>query len=83
MKKAALRNTYKEKRNTISTEERNKLDDLLLIQFQKAEIPFIQSLLSFWPIEEQKELMSKCLLQKIQEDPILQCFEISMGLSGW
>jgi PhnB protein len=31
----------------------------------------------------QKELMSKCLLQKIQEDLILLCFEISMELSGW
>jgi 5-formyltetrahydrofolate cyclo-ligase len=55
MKKAAIRSIFKEKRNNLSATERNKLDDLLLIQFQKAEIPFIHSLLSFWPIEEQKE----------------------------
>ena len=55
MKKSLLRTVFKEKRNKLSTTERSKLDDLLLIQFQKTEIPFIQSLLSFWPIEEHNE----------------------------
>ena len=55
MKKKELRKIYKEKRIQLSTAEKNKFDDLMLIQFQKAEIPFIQSLLSFWPIDENKE----------------------------
>ena len=35
MLKAELRNTYKEKRILLSSTEKNKLDDLLLIQFQQ------------------------------------------------
>ena len=39
----------------LSEQERSKLDDLLLIQFQTAPIPFVSSLLSYWPIEENNE----------------------------
>ena len=39
----------------LSEKERVKLDDLLLIQFQSAELPFIESLLTYWPIEENNE----------------------------
>ncbi len=55
MKKQELRKIYKEKRKALSAAERVKLDDLLLIQFQKVEIPFIQTLFSYWPIEENSE----------------------------
>lgn len=39
----------------LSEQERVKLDDLLLIQFQTATLPFIESLLTYWPIEENHE----------------------------
>ena len=39
----------------LSEIERVKLDDLLLIQFQTADLPFIDSLLTYWPIEENNE----------------------------
>ena len=39
----------------LSEAERVKADDLMLIQFQAASIPFIHSLLSYWPIEENNE----------------------------
>lgn len=55
MTKNELRKIYREKRDALSAPERVKLDDLLLIQFQKANIPFINSLLSYWPIEENNE----------------------------
>jgi 5-formyltetrahydrofolate cyclo-ligase len=55
MTKKELRNIYREKRNALTATEQAKLDDLLLIQFQKAELPFINTLLSYWPIEENKE----------------------------
>jgi 5-formyltetrahydrofolate cyclo-ligase len=55
MNKKELRNIYREKRNALTAPERTKLDDLLLIQFQTAELPFINSLLSYWPIEENNE----------------------------
>lgn len=55
MLKKEARKTYKEKRMALSEKERVKLDDLLLIQFQSAELPFIESLLTYWPIEENNE----------------------------
>ena len=55
MLKNEARKLYKEKRMALSEKERVKLDDLLLIQFQSAELPFIESLLTYWPIEENNE----------------------------
>lgn len=55
MIKNELRKIYRDKRNVLSDSERTKLDDLLLIQFQKAVLPFINSLLSYWPIDENNE----------------------------
>ncbi|HZI52874.1 MAG TPA: 5-formyltetrahydrofolate cyclo-ligase [Chitinophagaceae bacterium] len=55
MLKREARIIFKEKRMALSEKERVKLDDLLLIQFQTAEIPFIESLLTYWPIEENNE----------------------------
>jgi len=55
MLKKEARKIYKEKRMTLSEKERVKLDDLLLIQFQSAELPFIASLFTYWPIEENNE----------------------------
>lgn len=39
----------------LSEMEMSKLDDLMLIQFQTIELPFLESLLSYWPIEENNE----------------------------
>ena len=55
MLKKEARKVFKEKRMALSEKERVKLDDLLLIQFQTAELPFIESLLTYWPIEENNE----------------------------
>ena len=55
MQKKEARKIYKGKRMALSEKERVKLDDLLLIQFQSAELPFIESLLTYWPIEENNE----------------------------
>ena len=55
MTKKEARQLYREKRRALSEQERMKLDDLLLIRFQTAELPFIRSLLSYWPIEENHE----------------------------
>ena len=55
MIKRELRKIYWEKRNALTAAEQSKLDDLLLIQFQTANLPFISTLFSFWPIEENKE----------------------------
>lgn len=55
MQKQELRKMYREKRNALSAIERMKLDDLLLIQFQKANLPFINTLLTYWPIDKNHE----------------------------
>lgn len=55
MFKKDIRQQFREKRKALAFPEKNKLDDLLLIRFQSAELPFIQTLLSFWPIEKNGE----------------------------
>lgn len=55
MTKNQLRSAYKNKRNAISDQEKLKLDDLLLIQFQSFDFSDINTLFSFWPIENQTE----------------------------
>jgi 5-formyltetrahydrofolate cyclo-ligase len=55
MTKQELRKIYKEKRLQLSDTERTKLDDLLLIQLQTISLPFINTLLSYWPIAENNE----------------------------
>lgn len=55
MRKSEARKIYREKRMQLTSQQMVKLDDLMLIQFQSAGIPFINSLLSYWPIEENNE----------------------------
>ncbi|HEY2721671.1 MAG TPA: 5-formyltetrahydrofolate cyclo-ligase [Chitinophagaceae bacterium] len=55
MNKKEARAFYKQKRKELSGGERAKLDDLLLIQFQRLDLPHISHLLSYWPIEENNE----------------------------
>lgn len=55
MLKKEARKIYREKRMALSAPERAKLDDLMLVQFQTLQIPFIHALLTYWPIEENNE----------------------------
>ena len=55
MRKEDARRIYKQKRKELPDAERAKGDDLMLIQFQKIELPHIDHLLSYWPIEENNE----------------------------
>jgi len=56
MTKKDLRKIYKERRLDLSTVQRSKLDDLLLIQFQRLPVSGVQVVLSFWPMEERGEM---------------------------
>jgi 5-formyltetrahydrofolate cyclo-ligase len=56
MTKEELREVYSEKRLALSDKERMKLDDLLLIQFQKLSFEAVHTVLSFWPMEEKGEM---------------------------
>lgn len=55
MDKARLRTLYKEKRNALSSKDKMKLDDLLLIQFQQLDFAAVNSILTYWPMEHQME----------------------------
>lgn len=55
MQKKELRNLYRQKRKTLSSQEKNKLDDLLLIQFQKIPLPPLQAILTYAAIDENNE----------------------------
>jgi len=55
MLKPEARKIFEEKRSLLSLQERMKMDDLLLIKLQTAELPFITFLLSYWPLEEAHE----------------------------
>jgi 5-formyltetrahydrofolate cyclo-ligase len=55
MNKRQARQLYREKRMGLSEIEMVKLDDLLLVGFQSIELPFINALLSYWPISENNE----------------------------
>jgi len=56
MLKKDARNYFKEKRYSITPTDKQKWDDLLLIQFQSIELPFLNYVLSFYPIEQNNEV---------------------------
>ena len=56
MTKQQLRDIYKQKRLELSASDHSKLDDLLLIQFQRLSFEGIQMVLSFWPMEDRGEM---------------------------
>lgn len=55
MLKKEARTLYRSKRMELPEAMRSKADDLMLIQFQTVDLPFIQSVLSYWPIDENHE----------------------------
>jgi 5-formyltetrahydrofolate cyclo-ligase len=56
MTKKEARKIFKEKRSTVSESDRLKWDDLVLIQFQTLDLPYVDYILSFYPIFENKEI---------------------------
>ncbi|HMG66876.1 MAG TPA: 5-formyltetrahydrofolate cyclo-ligase [Chitinophagaceae bacterium] len=55
MQKREARELYKQKRKGLSESEKVRADDLMLIQFQSIDLPYVHYLLSYWPIEENNE----------------------------
>jgi 5-formyltetrahydrofolate cyclo-ligase len=54
--KATLRTAYKQRRRELTEKDRLKLDDLILIQFQKLILHDVHALLSYWPIKSHYEI---------------------------
>jgi len=53
--KKTIRSTYLSKRNALSPAEQSKLNDLLLIQLQRLELPFAQTVFNYVPMEHKAE----------------------------
>jgi 5-formyltetrahydrofolate cyclo-ligase len=57
MTKKELRILYRDKRAALSEKERLRMDDLLLVQFQKLSLPpHVSTLLSYWPLKQHTEV---------------------------
>jgi 5-formyltetrahydrofolate cyclo-ligase len=73
MLKKEARTTFRDKRKQLSYQQKLKLDDLLLIRFQKLDFPFLSVLLSFHPIEEKNEVDTFMITRYLQfKNPGLQ-----------
>lgn len=73
MLKKEARLLYRQKREGLAAMERIKLDDLILIQFQKINLPYLSLVLSFYPIDEKNEINTFIITDFLQfQNPGLQ-----------
>ncbi|MDP4262123.1 MAG: 5-formyltetrahydrofolate cyclo-ligase [Bacteroidota bacterium] len=79
MQKKEARKIYRERRMKLSEAERSKSDDLMLIAFQSVELPFLEYLLSYWPIEENNEPNTHLFTEflKFRNPEIKICYPVS------
>jgi len=57
---------YRAKRKALTSAEKMKLDDLLLIRFQQVQLPFLSTVLSFYPIDEHNEINTFLITDYLQ-----------------
>ncbi len=55
MNKASLREIYRKKRKEIDARERLRMDDLMLIQFQRLYLEDIDVVMTYWPLQQHAE----------------------------
>ena len=73
MLKKQLRKQYSAKRAELSATDRMKWDDLILINFQTIDLPFLDYILSFYPMEEKNEVNTIILTEYLRfKNPSLQ-----------
>ena len=79
MLKKEARKKYREMRQKLTESERDRFDDLLLINFQSAQLPFVDTLLSFWPIEENNEPNTHLFTEflKFRNPELRTCYPVS------
>lgn len=66
MTKAALRKIYKEKRKKISSKDKECWTDLILINFQKLDLPFINCVHTYLAIENQNEVETENIIRYLK-----------------
>lgn len=73
MLKQEIRRLFREKRKAITAQQKMKWDDLILIQFQTLSLPFIDTAMSFYAIEENNEVSPFILTDYLHfKNPSLQ-----------
>lgn len=73
MLKKEARKIYSQKRTQLSYTDRMKWDDLILINFQTIDFPFLEFVLSFYPMEEKNEVNTFILTDYLHfKNPSLQ-----------
>lgn len=66
MTKNECRKIFREKRKLLSWLELQKWDDLLLIQFQKIDLPFVEYIHTYLAIENEKEIDTSPILEYLK-----------------
>lgn len=93
MNKASIRETYKQKRIGLEPGQRNRLDDLLMIQWQRVDCSGVELVMSYYPITKWKEFNPSPWIEFLRfqypelktaypvvasaEPPIMQAHEVS------
>jgi 5-formyltetrahydrofolate cyclo-ligase len=73
MLKKEARKLFKERRDAITPSQKLKWDDLILIQFQMMQLPFLNCIMSFYSIDENNEVNSFILTDYLHfRNPALQ-----------
>lgn len=73
MKKATIRKFYREKRKQVSWKDEQRWTDLLLINFQKIELPFIDCVHTYLALEEEKEVDTSLIIRYLNfKNPTLK-----------
>lgn len=73
MLKKEARKLFMGKRDELTSSQQMKFDDLILIQFQTIDIPFLNHVFSFYSIPEKKEINSFILTDYLHfRNPALQ-----------
>ena len=66
MNKQQLRKIYKEKRKLITSQEKAKWMDLLLINFQKIDLPFISCVHTYMAMYDHNEIATQQIIKNLQ-----------------
>lgn len=66
MTKKECRKIYREKRRQLTLQQIRKLDDLMLINFQKIDLPFIQCAHTYLPLEKENEPDTSACMRYLQ-----------------
>ena len=73
MLKKDIRKIFRLRRDELTETERMKADDLILIQLQTLEFPFFSNVMSYYPVDEKKEINSFIITDYLHfRNPALQ-----------